>query len=185
MKIYLTRHGQTDWNVEHRPQGKADIELNRKGEEQARIVAKEKLNNTYIDLIICSPLKRAKRTAEIINTDRNIPIIYDERISERDFGEFEGKTIDEIKNETKFQGFWNYEYNIQYKKAENIQKFFNRVYEFLDETKEKYRDKNILLVAHGGVSVPVICYFKGIPKEENLIKMGIKNCEVKEFEIKA
>ncbi len=179
MKIYLTRHGQTDWNLAHKLQGRVDIALNKTGEEQAQI-AKEKLKDAKIDLIICSPLKRAKKTAEIINTDRKIPIIYDERIAERDCGEFEGKTVQEMKSTE----FWNYEKNIQYEKAEDMQSFFNRVYGFLNETKEKYQDKNILLVAHGGVSVPVICYFNGIPKEENLISIGIKNCEVKEFEVK-
>lgn len=183
MKIYLTRHGQTDWNVAHKPQGKADIELNQVGEEQAKVV-KEQLQDEKIDLIICSPLKRAKKTAEIINSEKQIPIIYDERISERDFGEFQGKTLEKMKSKVQFQGFWNYEDNVHYEKAENIQDFFNRVYVFLEEIQEKYKDKNILIVTHGGVSIPVTCYFNGIPKEKSLINLGIKNCEVKKFEIK-
>lgn len=48
------------------------------------------MKNEKIDLILCSPLKRAIQTAQIINKERNIRIIIDERISERDFGEFEG-----------------------------------------------------------------------------------------------
>lgn len=48
------------------------------------------MKNEKIDLILCSPLKRAIQTAEIINQGRNIRIIIDERVSERDFGEFEG-----------------------------------------------------------------------------------------------
>lgn len=75
--------------MEGKVQGRADIELNEKGLEQAiqtsKILAKEE-----IDLIICSPLKRTKQTADIININRNIPIIYDDSIIERDFGEFEG-----------------------------------------------------------------------------------------------
>ena len=85
MKIYVTRHGQTEWNVLKKVQGKADISLNEKGIEQA-IQTKKELDNEKIDLIICSPLKRAKETAQIINENRNIPIIFDDRISERDFG---------------------------------------------------------------------------------------------------
>ena len=79
MKIYVTRHGQTDWNLEGKTQGRVDIELNEVGIKQAK-QTKEKLKNIDIDLIICSPLKRAKKTAEIINEGRNIPIIYDEEI---------------------------------------------------------------------------------------------------------
>ena len=89
MEILLTRHGQTDWNVLKKVQGKADIELNKKGIEQAE-ATRDTLKNEKIDLILCSPLKRAKQTADIINQERNIPIIIDERVSERDFGEFEG-----------------------------------------------------------------------------------------------
>ena len=179
MKIYLTRHGQTDWNVAHKFQGKADIELNDVGIQQAKI-AKEELKDINIDLIISSPLKRARKTAEIISGEKNIPIICDERISERDFGEFEGQTVEEAN----LDGFWNYAENVKYEKAENIQSFFKRVYGFLDEMKVKYKDKNVLIVSHGGVSVPVTCYFNGIPNDDCLIKMGIKNCEIKEFDVR-
>ena len=92
MKIYVTRHGQTDWNVQGKTQGRADIELNEVGIKQAK-QTKEELKNIDIDLIICSPLKRAKKTAEIINEGRNIPIIFDDQIIERNFGEFEGEKI--------------------------------------------------------------------------------------------
>lgn len=111
MEILITRHGQTDWNLQRKLQGRADIELNHTGIEQAKI-AREELVNEKIDLIICSPLKRARQTADIINEGRNIPIIIDERISERDFGEFEGKN----RNEFSFEDFWSY------KKAENYEK---------------------------------------------------------------
>lgn len=87
MEVLLTRHGQTEWNVLGKVQGRADIELNEKGIQQAEETG-EALKNEEIDLIICSPLKRAKQTAEIICKDRNIPIIYDEDVIERDFGEF-------------------------------------------------------------------------------------------------
>ena len=178
MKIFLVRHGQTDWNVKHKVQGKADIELNDTGVAQANETS-SKLNHITIDLIICSPLKRAMQTAQIINKGRNIPIIYDERISERDFGEMEGKHQEEFD----FKGFWSYQRNIKYESAENIQDFFDRIYAFLDNITEKYRDKNILLVNHGGVSIPVDCYFNEIPKDDDLLKLVAKNAEIKEYDV--
>ena len=87
--IYLTRHGQTDWNVQKKVMGRCDEPLNENGREQAR-QTKELLSNISFDLIICSPLLRAKETAQIINSDRNIKIDFDDRIIERDFGELEG-----------------------------------------------------------------------------------------------
>ena len=179
MEILITRHGQTDWNVQEKLQGKADIELNQTGIEQAKI-AKNKLENEKIDLIICSPLKRAKQTAEIINEGRNIPLIIDDRIAERDFGEFEGKN----KSEFSFEDFWSYKKAENYEKAEKIQDFFERIYNFLDDIKEKYKDKRILIVAHGDVSIPFRCYFEGIPDIENLTGLGLDNCEIGKYTFK-
>jgi broad specificity phosphatase PhoE len=178
MEILLTRHGKTDWNSLGKVQGRADIKLNKDGKKQAK-KTKISLKNENIDLIICSPLLRAKETAKIINEGRNIPIIYDEEILERDFGEFEGLN----KEEFDFQGFWSYKKNYKYEKAENIKEFFDRVYSFLDRIKVEYKDKRILIVAHGGISIPVNCYFNGIPEDDNLLKLVLGNCEVAKYEI--
>ena len=176
--IYIVRHGQTEWNVLGKVQGKQDISLNEKGREQA-LLTKKDLDNKKIDLIIVSPLKRAYETAEIINKDRDLPMIIDERIKERDFGEFEGHIFKEIDK----RPFWDYYINEQYESAECIQDFFKRVYDFLDDIIEKYKDKNVLLVTHGGVSLPVHCYFSKMVPEGSLLDANIMldNCQVKEF----
>jgi broad specificity phosphatase PhoE len=173
--IYLVRHGQTEWNVKRIIQGKMDIPLNEVGREQASII-KSELDKEPIDLIICSPLKRAKETAEIINEGRNIPIIFDDRISERNFGEFEGKVIKVVDG----HHFWDYYINEQFMEAESIQEFFKRVYSFLDDITIKYSNKNILLVSHGGVSIAVYCYYNNSIPEGSLIQAGfaLGNCEV-------
>ena len=174
MKIYVTRHGQTDWNVQGKTQGRTDIELNEVGIEQAK-QTKEALKNIDIDLIICSPLKRARKTAEIINEGRNIPIIFEEQIIERNFGEFEGEKI-------KFDEFWDYNLKPNYQRAETIKEIISRISNFLDKIKEEYKNKTVLLVKHGGVSIAINCYFKGIPEDGKLINYCLHNCEVQEFE---
>ena len=63
--------------------------INNTGIKQAE-KTRDLIKNEKIDLILCSPLKRARQTAEIINQNRNINMVIDERISERNFGEFEG-----------------------------------------------------------------------------------------------
>ncbi len=177
MKILLVRHGQTDWNYLKKVQGKADIELNQKGIDQAEQTGKL-LKNEHIDLIISSPLKRAVQTAEIINKTHNVPIIYDEAVLERDFGEYQGVDIDKFD----FKGFWSYRQNNKYQKAENIRDFFERVYTFLDKLKVKYPDKTILIVAHGGISIPVYCYFNGITDSDDLQNVIPGNCEISRYE---
>lgn len=176
MEILLTRHGQTEWNFLKKVQGKADIKLNLEGIEQAKDV-KDKLKDEQIDLILCSPLIRAVETANIINSGRNIPILITEELSERDFGEFEGMPSTDFD----FEAFWSYKQNIKYQKAENIREFFQRVYGFLDDIYLKYRDKRILLVAHGGISIPVYCYFNGIPDKDTLLGLALENCGVAKY----
>lgn len=178
--IYITRHGQTDWNVQRKVMGRCDEPLNQNGLKQAEETRK-KLIDIDIDLIICSPLMRAKQTAEVINTNRNIPIIYDDRIIERDFGEFEGMETKDFD----FDGYWNYYKNMQFERAENIQVFFQRVYNFLNDIITKYDSKNVLLVAHGGISIPVACYFNDNIPEGSLVDAGLVlgNCQVASYSI--
>ena len=178
MELLLVRHGQTDWNVQKKVMGRCDKPLNEDGLKQAE-KTRNTLLNTDIDLIICSPLRRAIQTAEIINKNRNIPIIYDEEIIERDFGEFEGMKTQDFD----FHGYWDYYKNERYKSAENIQEFFKRIYDFLDNVSKKYSDKNVLIVTHGGVSIPVACFYsKKIPKG-SLIEAGLVlgNCQVAKY----
>ncbi len=179
MKLLVTRHGQTDWNLAGKVQGKTDIELNETGLEQAKI-AGEKLLNEKIDVIISSPLKRAKKTAEIIRGNRNIPILLDKGIEERSFGEFEGKTREEFD----FEEIWNYKLNKQYKDAESVGDLFTRVQGFLNKIKEEYNDKTVLLVTHGGVTVPIRATLEGIPNGMEVLRnLGIENCEIKRYDI--
>ena len=178
MKIYIVRHGETDWNVDKKCQGQTDIPLNQTGKEQAE-KTRELLLNKNIDLIICSPLGRAKETANIINKDRNIDIIFDDRLKERKFGDFEGLHFSEFD----YEEFWAYNDNT-YPKAESTPEFFDRISGFLDEIKNKYKDKNVLLSTHGGVTIAVHCYFNGMPKDKDLRKVGLNNCEVAEYEIR-
>jgi len=177
MDILVARHGQTEWNLLKKVQGKADIDLNETGKNQAFLTAKN-LEHEKIDLIISSPLKRALHTAQIINRERNIPIIIDERIAERNFGEFEGKSTSDFN----YEEFWSYKVNKKYNEAENIKDFFDRTYKFLDEIKETYRNKKILIVTHGGVSISIKCYFSEIPDIDTLFPLCIGNCEVEKFE---
>ena len=86
------------------------------------------------------------------------------------------------KEDFDFEAFWDYKKDITYQKAENIKDFFNRVFLFLEDIKKKYKDKNILLVTHGGISIAIYCYFFGVPQNGECLPLCIKNCEVKKFQ---
>ena len=150
MKFYVVRHGQTDWNAKGRIQGKTDIELNEIGIEQARQL-KALIKDYNIDLIISSPLKRARKTAEIINETVKCNIIFEDSLKERGYGIFEGMIRKEINDELINSDILNnYYINKEYKEIETIQSLCSRVWKLLDNLKPKYKDNNILLVTHGG-----------------------------------
>lgn len=169
--IYIVRHGQTDWNVKKRNQGRIDIELNENGIKQA-LEIKEKLSNVKFDKVYSSPLKRAYKTARIIT---NQEIILDERIIERSNGELEGKLVSEIDKSIDFNdpliGFG----------IENINDFRKRINEFFQEITTKYKGKNVLVVTHAGVSIYAKCFFEGEPRDGDYDKLKLKNCEILEY----
>ena len=89
MKIYMIRHGETDWNKARKLQGQIDIQLNEFGKSLA-VDTEPALRDIPFDVVITSPLSRAKHTAELVLAGREIPMIEDERIMEMGFGEYEG-----------------------------------------------------------------------------------------------
>ena len=89
MRLYIIRHGETEWNVKRRFQGRSDIPLNEEGRRLARITA-EALEDVPFSRIYTSPLKRAYETAMIIKGVRDIPVMTEPRIIEISFGEYEG-----------------------------------------------------------------------------------------------
>ncbi|ESQ74597.1 histidine phosphatase family protein [Asticcacaulis sp. AC402] len=93
--FYVLRHGQTDWNLQLRLQGSTDIPLNAQGRNQARTAA-EILTGQGITKVISSPLSRALETAHIVAGRLALEPVIDARLIERNFGLFEGMTIDEV-----------------------------------------------------------------------------------------
>lgn len=176
MKIFVMRHGRTDDNDKQILNGRNDEDINETGIAQATEARKiyEKLP---VDLIVCSPMLRAKHTAQVVNT-KNLPVVYDERLIERDTGELTGRHISGEFRDV----YWNY-YSTEYK-VEHVKDLFDRVSDVLDDIKEKYSDKNVFIVTHNGVCRGVYAYCNGIPENGDMLNVGIhKNCEIKEYEI--
>ena len=143
--IYIIRHGQTDWNIEHRTQGQTDIALNINGIKQAELITR-KIANLKIDNIISSDLKRAYMTAQIINKKFNKNIKTDKRLREFCFGTLEGITRDKITQE-----IWDdFNKNPKHFNAETKEEIFNRIKSFINDIKSNNINKNTLVVTHGG-----------------------------------
>lgn len=98
MKLFLIRHGQTDWNIKGKIQGSCDIELNHTGIKQAEELSNKVLENKYkFSKIYSSPQRRAVKTAEILSKVTNIEYISTEGLEEINFGEWEGLSWAEVK----------------------------------------------------------------------------------------
>lgn len=173
MIVKFVRHGETDLNSPIRKmQGISNYDLNANGIEQAQST-RDKLSNVKIDIIISSPLKRAKHTAEIINESHNLDIIYDDRIKERNYGDLEGKEYN--------IGYFNLNYDYKTIGGEDLESYRTRLMDFIADVKNNYSDKNVLVVAHNGVISVINCLINGYPEDNNFSKCGIKNGEIKEF----
>jgi glucosyl-3-phosphoglycerate phosphatase len=146
--LLLVRHGETDWNRDHRWQGNSDPPLNERGREQARRLA---ATLDPPDRIYASDLARARDTAEIIAERLGLPVILDERLRERGFGAWEGLTIVEI--EARFaadHARWRAGDGPGAADAEPFEVFAARVGSFLQEVLERHPGEEVLIVAHGG-----------------------------------
>lgn len=174
MKVYIIRHGEVPHNA-LKQYNTTDEDLTKLGIEQAKEV-RNKIKDIDFDIIVSSPLIRAKHTAEIINV-KNKKIIFEDKIKERSCGDLSGKPL----TVTNRDEYWNYNTTLQYGTSENIRTFFERIYDFLDELKTKEYN-SVLIVAHSGVSKAFSGYFEGI-KDGLFLNRGLKNCEIKEYEL--
>ncbi len=174
--IYIVRHGKTAWNKIKKIQGWKDVALNEEGINQAKEI-KEKLKDVKFDEVISSPLKRALRTARIISGRKYKDISCDDRIKERCNGEFEGKFKEDTDQSYDFNDPNENRYGI-----ENIKDFRSRIFDFCKDLEKKYKNKNVLVVTHAGVSIYIKCYFEGEPDDGDYNKFKLKNCEVMEHD---
>lgn len=95
MRLVLARHGETDWNLQGRVQGRSDIELNETGRKQAEAMARA-LRNAPVKAVYASPLKRARDTASAINRFHRVDVTTLDGLKEIDAGEVDGLTYDEM-----------------------------------------------------------------------------------------
>ena len=174
--LYIARHGQTIWNVQNKVCGITDVELTEKGREQAKALASA-VADKNINVIISSPLKRAVETSKIVSEICNIPMETDERLIEQNYGIYEG--VDR-KNEEFLSNKRNFAY--KYPGGESMMQVAYRVYGLLDEINGKYKDKNVLIISHGGVCRIINTYFRDMTNDD-FFNYRLGNGELEEYEM--
>jgi len=176
MMVYVARHGQTQWNLEDKVCGRTDLPLTELGLSQAELLA-ERTKELKIDLIISSPMLRARQTAVPTAALHKLPVLVDDRLIEQNYGIYEGVSrFDEgfLSNKRHFA--------YRYPGGESMMDVAHRVYGLLEEIKEKYAGKNILLVCHGGVCRVIRTYFEDMTNDE-YFHYSEENAAIREYEL--
>jgi broad specificity phosphatase PhoE len=164
--LYITRHGETEWNTEKRMQGWLDSNLTENGIKNA-ISLGERLKETELTAIYSSSSGRTKATTNLIKGERNIPVIYDENLREIKLGQWEGKTHSSIKEtyQSEYESFWNAPHLFKTVGGETFEETRARAVQVLNRIKSEYKSGNILIVTHSVVIKCLYSFFKNTPIE--------------------
>ncbi len=177
MKLYLVRHGQTDWNVKHLAQGQVNVPLNETGVRQAEEL-REKLKDYDYDVCYCSPLKRAVQTAEIA-VPSDMRVVFDDNLKERGFGNLEG-------TDPKTWGMddFNIELNTGEGGIEPVKDVLMRAKKALERIKaENPDDAKVLVVGHGTLLTAIHFNIVGYDDKTDFGSFHMGNGEIVEHEI--
>lgn len=165
MKLYIIRHGQTEWNLQRRLQGWKNSELTEKGRKDAERLA-HRLKDIEFDKIYTSQQKRAIDTGNIIKEDREIDLITLEGLKERGFGSWEGMKIEDIDrlHGERYKVYKETPHLYDPIDGEGFKEIYTRVNKALDEILSQ-GGENILIVSHGITIKVILSIIKGIPLE--------------------
>jgi len=180
MKVYFVRHGETEFNLKKILMGQRyDLDLNRKGVEQAKALAE--IVPTEVNIIFSSPLKRAFHTAMIIATKLGLSITSRDELEERDYGSLSGMTWDEIEKKTGFslEHIESHIGKVDLSKygAESASVIRLRLMHFLADLKKNHHDRVPLVVAHSGIIRLMYEMYPNTPRQD------VKNASLHVFEI--
>jgi probable phosphoglycerate mutase len=147
LRLYLARHGQTDWNADGRLQGSADILLNSAGRQQATLLA-QRLAGVRLDAVYSSELRRSRDTAEMVRGAA--PLIALAGLNERRLGAFEGRSA------TPEYTRRNRDPDDALDGGESLSQFFARVRTTLTDVLRNHPSGAILIVGHGGTNQMIV-----------------------------
>lgn len=156
MELELTciRHGSTQWNKERRYLGHTDVGILQESLIELAPV-KEALKGRSFRKVFCSDLKRCRETLDWIYTVSAEQVVFDNRLREMDFGEWEGQTYDQLKHLDTYRNWLSDPESSTPPGGESWGHFQGRIADFMNGltcfTKEESKDNQLLIVAHGGV----------------------------------
>ena len=142
LRLYIARHGETDWNVQHKLQGMTDIPLNENGRRQAAALA-ESLKGVRLDAIYSSTLSRSRVTAETVAASMSMKVQSLDGLRERNYGHFQGGS-DADPEYVKRQNVWDDRLD----NGESLNQLLARTRDSLAQIRREHPAGNVLIVAH-------------------------------------
>lgn len=188
MTLYFVRHGETDWNVKKKIQGKTDIPLNENGRRQARELAgvlseKKQAGAFSVARVYMSPQLRAAETAQISAGALGVECVVLDELREMDLGEWEGSNWDRIREtygET--YHYWNAHRRYTHTPGgESYDEVLGRTLKALAVILER-ETEDVLIVSHSAILMSLRCYLAGLPFEEMVRGFKTKNAQLVEIQ---
>lgn len=167
LKLYVVRHGETEFNVQKRMQGRLDSPLSPKGIQNAMALSRH-LAHIEFDKIYSSPSQRAYRTAELIRGTRTTEIFTENDLREMNLADWEGKTREELERlyPVEYDIFWHSPQLYKPKKGDGFQQVQDRAIGLLNKLIADNATGNLLLVTHSVVIKTMVAYYRNYPMEK-------------------
>jgi len=185
-EFIFVRHGRTEGNVRRILVGRTDIPLDALGYRQAATVAAHVGTLARPDVVVASPLLRARETAQAIADVLDLPIEIEPDIAELNFGTYEGWSFEDIRShQPDFAArFADKEFDAHWPGGERLSEFHARVHDALKGLATRYASHTAVVVSHGGVLGSLAAQLIGTPPND-WSRYQIQNCSVTHLEISA
>lgn len=159
LRLYITRHGETIWNIQKRMQGHRDSPLSELGIRQAEWLA-EALTDVEFEAAYSSSSRRALQTARIITGSRDIPVVPMDGLMEINLGEWEGLSVSEAERlyPEQYKNFWNFPHRYIPVGGEPIEALIERAGRTLETLAMRHKEGNLLAVTHAVTLKAIIAY---------------------------
>jgi len=180
--VILARHGETDWNRREIFRGRADVELNERGREQAKALAAA-VKDIQIDAVYSSPLRRAAETAEAIAEPHGIPVKIEQGFTDFDYGVWQGLPHDEVRRRypEMYKDWVERPHTVRVEGGESLRMVRRRSVEALADVAEQHEGRTVVIVAHRVVNKVMLCAVLGLGNS-NFWRIRQDTCALNVFE---
>jgi broad specificity phosphatase PhoE len=183
VRIFLMRHGETEWNVDGRWQGQSDSTLTPRGWQQARALA-EALSAEPLVAVYSSELGRALFTAQEVAQSHGISVTVDSRLREIDTGLWTGRLGRDLRVEypEDMDAWSNRPWAHRMPEGESLEEAQQRALSFFQEVMPGHEGQSVAVISHGALTQSILVHAMGRPLTDMWLKERVENCQISRLE---